>query len=69
MNKQQKIEALQNLINGKLTPGELIKSLPQPMAIVWSETDETQNVYIVNHQLSTKAEFEKANKLRAKYHG
>lgn len=69
MNKSQKIEALQNLITGKLSPGELIKTLPMPLAIVWDENDETFNVFMANGKRVTRAEFEKAVKLRAKHNG
>ena len=46
MNKQQKIEALQNLISGKLTPAELLNTMPKPMAIVWDD-DDTCNVCLL----------------------
>ena len=69
MNKQQKIEALTNLLKGNTTVKEFVKTLPVPLSIDWGDEDETFNVFMTNGKRVTRAEFEKAIKLRAKHNG
>lgn len=66
-SKESKIKLLSDLIAGKVSAKDVIKSMPRPLCIEWSETDHEENIYVCDGRLVNKPEFDRVVKWRAKH--